>query len=108
MHNRMLNGDRYGPLLILGLATFFGAPLIGQEPPPKPPTAAVVRLTLDEIKQRVVANNKLLNLAALNVQSKEFATKAVRANYSPRWSAPRSTSTSTNRSATWSPLRARQ
>jgi outer membrane protein TolC len=43
-----------------------------------------VRLTLDEIKQRVLANNKLLNLAALNVQSKEFATKAVRANYFPQ------------------------
>jgi outer membrane protein TolC len=45
---------------------------------------AVQRLTLEEIKQRVLANNKLLQLAARNVQSKEYATKAVQANYFPQ------------------------
>jgi hypothetical protein len=44
----------------------------------------VARLTLDEVKQRVLANSKLLNLAARNVQSKGYATRAVQANYFPQ------------------------
>ena len=43
-----------------------------------------MRLTLDEVKQRVLADNKLLHLAALNVQSKGYATRAVQANYFPQ------------------------
>jgi outer membrane protein TolC len=54
-----------------------------------PPTGAntapaSMRLTLDEIKQRVLADNKLLQLAAANVRSKEFATRVVQANYFPQ------------------------
>jgi outer membrane protein TolC len=45
---------------------------------------AVERLTLDEAKQRVVANSKLLALAATNVEGKEYATKAMRAQYFPQ------------------------
>jgi outer membrane protein TolC len=62
------------------------APLAAQEtfaepPPPRPTT---MRLTLDEVKQRILGDNKLLHLAALNVQSKGYATRAVAANYFPQ------------------------
>jgi outer membrane protein TolC len=40
-----------------------------------------VRLILEEAKQRALANNKLLNLAALNVESKGYAIRAMQANY---------------------------
>jgi outer membrane protein TolC len=43
-----------------------------------------VRLTLDEIKAQVLANNKLLQLAAANVQSKGYATRAMQASYFPQ------------------------
>jgi outer membrane protein TolC len=58
-----------------------------QAPANAPPHAAspsTVRLTLDEIKQRVLADNKLLQLAALNVQSKGYATRAAQALYFPQ------------------------
>jgi outer membrane protein TolC len=42
------------------------------------------RLTLDEVKQRVLANNKLLQLAAANVQSKGYAIRVAQANYFPQ------------------------
>ena len=45
---------------------------------------AVVHITLDEAKQRALGNNKLLNLAALNAQSKAFAVKAAQADYFPK------------------------
>jgi outer membrane protein TolC len=55
---------------------------------PNPPldhgSPTTVTLTLDEIEHRVLANNKLLALAALNVKSKEYATRAVHANYFPQ------------------------
>jgi outer membrane protein TolC len=44
----------------------------------------VERLTLDEAKQRAVANSKLLALAAANVEGKGYATKAMRAQYFPQ------------------------
>jgi outer membrane protein TolC len=47
-------------------------------------TSAVVRLTVEEARQRVLANSKLLQLAAANVQSKDYATRAMRANYFPK------------------------
>ncbi len=46
--------------------------------------ANVVHITLDEAKQRALSNNKLLNLAALNAQSKAFAVKAAQADYFPK------------------------
>jgi len=52
--------------------------------PPASPKPAVERLTLDEAKQRVLTNSKLLALAATNVEGKGFATKALRANYFPQ------------------------
>jgi outer membrane protein TolC len=41
-------------------------------------------LTLDEAKQRVLANSKLMALAAANIRGKEFATRAMRADYFPQ------------------------
>ena len=46
--------------------------------------ANVVHLTLDEAKQRALSNSKLLNLAALNAESKAFAVKAAQADYFPK------------------------
>jgi len=51
---------------------------------PQTATPNTARLTLDEIKQRVLADNKLLQLAAANVQSKGYATRAARALYFPQ------------------------
>jgi outer membrane protein len=45
---------------------------------------AAVRITLEEAKQRALTNNKLLNLGALNAESKAFAIKAAQANYFPQ------------------------
>jgi outer membrane protein TolC len=46
--------------------------------------AGSVRLTLEEAKQQALAKNKLLNLAALNVESKAYAIKTARADYFPK------------------------
>lgn len=47
-------------------------------PPP------VCHLTLEEARQRLLANNKLLTLAAMNITGKEYATRVVQANYFPQ------------------------
>jgi outer membrane protein TolC len=52
---------------------------------PAPPGA--VRLTLEEAKQRAIASNKLLNIAGLNAEAKEYAIRAARADYFPKVSA---------------------
>ena len=62
-------------------------PTIQSTPPAALPSIsapAVQRLTLDDAKARVVANSKLLALAALNVQGKEYATKAMCCEYFPQ------------------------
>jgi outer membrane protein TolC len=73
----------------LAVALFASAGLRAQERLGRPtklpsvqPTA--VRLTLDEAKQRVLANSKLLGLATMNVAGKEIATRVVRADYFPQ------------------------
>jgi outer membrane protein len=75
-----------GALFLAGLAR---SPVAAEQPPANAPHSAngpapVYRLTLDEIKQRVLADNKLLHLAALNVQSKGYATRAAQALYFPQ------------------------
>jgi outer membrane protein len=55
------------------------APVAGTATPP-------LNLTLEDAKQRAL-HNKLLNLAALNTESKAFAIKAARADYFPKVSA---------------------
>jgi outer membrane protein TolC len=48
---------------------------------PAAPGATVCRLTLDEAKQRALTNNKLLKVAALNVESKACAVRVAQADY---------------------------
>jgi outer membrane protein TolC len=73
----------------LPLAVVNGAPPQAQQAPPATstnnhPAPPVQHITLEEAKQRALKNSKLLTLAALNVRGKEFATKAVRADYFPK------------------------
>jgi outer membrane protein TolC len=44
----------------------------------------VYHLTIDEAKQRVLGNSKLLEMAARNVKSKGYATRVMQANYFPQ------------------------
>lgn len=71
---------------LLGLQTAFpaGPEAPSATAPQADATQAVPPLTLEEIKQRVLSNNKLLQLAALNVDSKGYAVRAVQANYFPQ------------------------
>jgi outer membrane protein TolC len=55
-----------------------------EAPAPAHAAPAAVRITLEEAKHRVLANNKLLNLASLNAESKAYAVKAMQANYFPQ------------------------
>ena len=48
------------------------------------PVPTTLRLTLEQARQQVLSNSKLLKLAALNVQSKGHATSAARADYFPK------------------------
>src|SRR5438132_11566040 len=67
------------------LAMLPTSPVAAQNGPAKTAAApTTLRLTLDEVKQRVLADNKLLQLAALNVQSKGYATRAAQALYFPQ------------------------
>ena len=91
-------------LAITCLAGLLAAPLAAQEKPANAPAMVtalppIARLTLDEIKQRVLSNNKLLTLAALNVQSKDYAALRCSPTTSPRSSDSRSTFASTTTSA---------
>jgi outer membrane protein TolC len=80
------------PVVASAIICIVGAlisPLAAQSVPPNSqapatPAPGIVRLTLDEIKERVAANNKLLQLAAHNVQSKGYATRVAQANYFPQ------------------------
>src|SRR5947209_3028810 len=87
---RLLKSALLSSLLITGGLVGLGASRVAaQGAPAKAPPAAsaapgTMRLTLEDVKQRVAADNKLLHLAALNVKSKEYATRAMRANYFPQ------------------------
>jgi outer membrane protein TolC len=65
-------------------ALCLAGPVAAQGPPAAAPPA-VMRITLEEAKQRALSTNKLINLAGLNVQSKEYAVKAMRASYFPQF-----------------------
>src|SRR5437762_2883339 len=43
-----------------------------------------VRLTVEEAKQRALANNKLLNIGGLNAEGKAFAVRAAQSDYFPK------------------------
>jgi hypothetical protein len=68
--------------------------------PQTAPAPATLRITLEEAKQRALSNNKLLNLAELNAESKAYAVRAAGRTTSPKSSGPPCTSTSTT---TWGP-----
>jgi outer membrane protein TolC len=77
------------PLTALCLAVLAAAPLAAQAPPasvlgPITGAPASLRITLEEAKERALANNKLLNLAALNIESKGFAIRAIQADFFPK------------------------
>jgi outer membrane protein len=71
---------------IVGLATSraWAQPQAALISPTAAQLAAGYRLTIDEARQRALASNKLLQLAALNVQSKGHATSAARTDYFPK------------------------
>src|SRR5262249_10682890 len=88
MRNSEGNVFQWAFVTTICLAGLFASPSAAQQAPAKAPsgpsTPGTVRLTLDEIKQRVLADNKLLQLAAMNVQSKGYATRAAQALYFPQ------------------------
>jgi outer membrane protein TolC len=62
-------------LTALCLAGIAAVPVTAQDPPapvalPANGRPAVMRITLEEAKQRALGNNKLLNLTTLNAESK--------------------------------------
>jgi outer membrane protein len=74
-------------LIVLGVAHAWAqspAAMISPEQAAHAPAPTTYRLTLEQARQQVLANNKLLKLAALNVQSKGHATSAARADFFPR------------------------
>jgi outer membrane protein len=89
MRNRNRNALLLAALTAAQLA-YAGTVRVADAPAPAPlsvsasATPAVVHITLEEAKARALGNNKLLNLAALNAQSKAFAVKAARADYFPK------------------------
>ncbi len=83
----MISRNIHGVLLAAVTAAqlgYSGAARAGDAPVPVNAAPAVVHITLDEAKARALGNNQLLNLAALNAQSKAFAVKAARADYFPK------------------------
>jgi outer membrane protein len=75
------------PIYVAGCLTalLLIRPAFAQLPTPKEIEAAnTLRLTLDEVKQRVLSDNKLLQMAALNVHSKGNAARAMRSSYFPQ------------------------
>lgn len=74
-------------LLTLCLTGLAASPLAAQDAPAGsagPGSCPTTRLTLEDAKQRALANSKLLNLATLNAESKAFAVKAAQADYFPK------------------------
>jgi outer membrane protein len=77
LRSRLASISRLG-LVAISMALAGGPMALAQQAP------GVVRITLDEAKQRALANNKLLNIGALNADSKAFAVRAARADYFPK------------------------
>jgi outer membrane protein TolC len=53
-------------------------------PAPSLPLQGTYRLTLDDAKERALANNKELTLARFNIMEKSFATSAAKRDYLPK------------------------
>jgi outer membrane protein TolC len=58
--------------------------MVARQPQPAPQTGGVQRLTLEEAKQRALANNKVIALAATNAEGKDYAIRAAQADYFPK------------------------
>ena len=78
-------------IVLVVMTAAVGSSRAGAQPqsiaiPPGPGGVSMAphRLTLDEARHRVMANNKLIQLAALNIQSKGHATSAARADFFPK------------------------
>jgi outer membrane protein TolC len=74
-------------LIVLGVADAQAQPqaaMISPEQAAHGPAPTTYRVTLEQARQQVLSNSKLLKLAALNVQSKGHATSAARADYFPK------------------------
>jgi len=75
-------------LAVFYIAGIPGASLRAQQTrgtlPPGDAPPSVLRITLEEAKQRAVGSNKLLTLASMNVQGKGYATRAMQSNYFPK------------------------
>ncbi len=50
---------------------------------PAKPEPTIVHITIEEAKERALANNKLLNIGSMNVESKAYAIKVAKSNYFP-------------------------
>ena len=92
----MFNGNRYRVIGIalasihlfsVAVSGVSAQPVRAKLGPPESVAQSVVQLTLDEAKQRALANNKLLNLASMNAEAKSYAVKAARADYFPKFNA---------------------
>lgn len=73
-----------GRVVVADPAPVAGEALPGQLPQSAPAVPPTQTLTLEDARQRVLANSKLLALAALNAEGKTYATKAARADYFPK------------------------
>lgn len=62
----------------------FGVRTPAVAPSPIPAPGGSATLSLEQARQLVLANNKELNLARLNIQEKLFATSAARRDYLPK------------------------
>jgi outer membrane protein TolC len=67
-------------------ATLAGVKVAEAAPAHPAPSGApgAQRITLEQARERVLSNSKLLELAAMNIQGKESATRAVFADYFPK------------------------
>ena len=74
----------FGHLLAVSARAQMQAPLVPPAPGIAAPAPATLKLTIDDARQRVLGNNKLLRLAAHNVQSKAHATAAARSDFFPK------------------------
>jgi outer membrane protein len=74
-------------LIAFGVAHAWAQPqaaMISPDQAAHAPAPTTFRLTLEQARQQVLSNSKLLKLAALNVQSKGHATSAARADFFPK------------------------
>jgi outer membrane protein TolC len=72
-------------IVLSGFMALHAAPPVNPANPPEvlPPPPPPMRITIEEAKTRALANNKLLNIGSMNVESKCYAIKVAKSNYFP-------------------------